>query len=340
MLTDFGGLPALELERARARGVALQPLVAEIVTGGVRQHQLLVDHRADARGQAVEHEARREVLADRELDRLVVDRLDHALDVFRAPAELGQDESGREVEPDHPLQGEGHVLGTHRIAGVEGQAGPDLERDRAAVVADAVALGDAAHQLGRILGLIGHDPIVQLVDHLAAGELEHLGRIEADDVIDVLGDHQRVRRRFRPARRRQRRREQRRGRHATDADPGHDLPPADPLLLATRPPRATERVGRLVPLPLAARALRRSSPGTNLQAQKGTRSSARRRVDGTRPLQTRLPCRRRSGSCTQDHVAGPGHSRLSESVAMYLLLGDATSRPNPASSDGCERLSK
>jgi hypothetical protein len=84
--------------------MGLQPFVTEIVAGGVREHQLLVDHGADARGQAVEHEGRREVLADGELDRLVVGRLDHALDVVGRPAELSQDEGGREVELDHPLQ--------------------------------------------------------------------------------------------------------------------------------------------------------------------------------------------------------------------------------------------
>ena len=250
----LGRLPALELERAGARGMGLQPFVAEVVAFGIRQHQLLVDHRAHARGQAVEHEGRREVVADRELDRILALGLDHALDVVLGPAELGQDEGRREVELDHPLQRERHILGAHRVAGVELEAGADLEGDRAAVVADAVALGDARHQLCRVLGLVGHDPVIELVDHLAARELEHLGRVERDDVVDVLGDHQRVRgrRRAQGGRRPCHQRAcQQRSRCPTDACPDHDLPPADPFAgpdpgpVAAPAPRSS-RVGRLI----------------------------------------------------------------------------------------------
>ena len=39
---------------------------------------------------------------------------------------------------------------------------------------------------------MGEDTVIDVADDLAAGELEYLGGIEGDDVVDLLGDDQSV----------------------------------------------------------------------------------------------------------------------------------------------------
>ena len=80
--------------------------------------------------------------------------------------------------------------------------GPDLERDLLAVVRDAPALGDQALELAHVVDRIGHQPVVDLGLDLGRRELEHLGRVEADHVVDRVGQHQPVLGRLRPHRRR------------------------------------------------------------------------------------------------------------------------------------------
>ena len=123
-------------------------------------------------------------------DRHVVGRGHHLVDVVGGPAELGEDEGRRLVELDHAPQRELDVGCGQRVAGVEGLAGADVEDDGVAVVGDVPALGDPADQLHRARLVLG-DAVVDVGDHLAADQLEGLGRIERDDVVDVHRDDQR-----------------------------------------------------------------------------------------------------------------------------------------------------
>src|SRR5262249_47213272 len=181
----------------RAGGVRLHPGIAKIAVLLVGEHQLLVHHRSDARRQTVQHEGGGEILGDGEGGGRLVGRLDQVLHVVRRPAELRQDEGGRLVQDDHPLQRERHVLGGEGVAGLEFDAGTDLERDGFAVIAHAVAFGDVGDQRLGVFRFEGENPVIDVGDHLAAAELENFGGIEGDDVVDLLGDHQGVSWRFR-----------------------------------------------------------------------------------------------------------------------------------------------
>ena len=162
----------------------------------MRQHLLPVDHRADRRGQAVQEEGRRVGLVELDREGRVVDHLDLLLDVLGREAELVEDERRRLVELDHALQREHRVRGGERIAGVEGDAVPDLEGVGLAVVGDLPALGDVALQVRDVVGRVGHQPVVDVGGIFGGGELEHLGRIERDHVVDLVGHDQRVLRRL------------------------------------------------------------------------------------------------------------------------------------------------
>ena len=69
--------------------------------------------------------------------------------------------------------------------------GRQVEDDGVAVVGDVPALGDPAGERHQDR-LVGRDAVVDVGD-LAADQLEGLGRIERDDVVDVHRDHQRGR---------------------------------------------------------------------------------------------------------------------------------------------------
>ena len=83
----------------------------------------------------------------------VVRCLDQILHILRRPAELREDEGRSLVQDDDALDGERHILGGQRVAGMEFLPGPDLERDRLAVVAGGIAFGDAAERASRCLPL-------------------------------------------------------------------------------------------------------------------------------------------------------------------------------------------
>ena len=69
---------------------------------------------------------------------------------------------------------------------MELEPGSYLEGDGLAVVAHLVALGNASDQLGEILGLEHHQAVIDVGDDLTAGELEDLGRVQGNDVAEVL----------------------------------------------------------------------------------------------------------------------------------------------------------
>lgn len=67
-----------------------------------------------------------------------------------------------------------------------------------------MAPGRAGHHRRCVLRFEGEDMVIAIRDRLAAAELEHLGRVQGDDIVDLLGASPpaRVRRWRRPARRR------------------------------------------------------------------------------------------------------------------------------------------
>ena len=210
----FVGAPFARLVGARAGIAGLQPAIAEIIVelvlvgrrdgGDMLLDQLGVDDRADGRGQAVQHEARRVALVDGEDEGRRIDRLGLLRDVVAGQAELLDDEGRALVELDGALEGPGDVLGGDRVAGGELDAGLQLEGVGQAVVGHGPAFGDAGDHLGRVGRVEAHQHVVGVAGDLAGGQLEGFGRIERDDVVDRPGLDQRVGRASRrgPARRR------------------------------------------------------------------------------------------------------------------------------------------
>ena len=173
----------------------LQPVVAEVAVLLVLHHELLVDDGSDRRRQAVEHEGGRVGLVGLEGEGVVARLPDPVLDVLRRHAELVDDEGRRLVEDDGALQREDGVGGRQRVAGGEFQALPDLEGDRLAVVGNLPAVGDFAVHLRDVVQVVADQPLVGVAGDLGGRELEDLGRIERDDVVDRPRLDQRVLRR-------------------------------------------------------------------------------------------------------------------------------------------------
>jgi hypothetical protein len=111
-------------------------------------------------------------------------------------AELGQDEGRRLVELDHALERPGGVRRGQRVAAVERDAVADLEPVGLAVVGDLPAFGDVTAQIRHVVGRVGDQAVVHVRGILGAGELEHLGRIERDQVVDLKGHDEAVLRRL------------------------------------------------------------------------------------------------------------------------------------------------
>ena len=99
------------------------------------------------------------------------------------------------MQLDHALQRPGGVRRGQRVAAVEDDAVLDLERVGPAVVGDLPALGDVAAQVRDVVDRVGDEAVVHVRGILGAGELEHLGRIERDQVGDLERHDQGVLRR-------------------------------------------------------------------------------------------------------------------------------------------------
>ena len=194
-MTDSFGFHWLQRVGAGACRMGLQPLVAEIVAGRVLHGELHVDDAADVRRQRIVEERRRVGPIGDDLDRLVIDLSDRLFDVVLGQAELGDDEGGRLVEGDDTPERPDHRVGRHRIAGSELAARVELEGEGLAVLGNVPALGEARPQLQRLRVELD-ELVVEIVDHVATRELEALGRIEHLQIVDRVGDHQRVGRRF------------------------------------------------------------------------------------------------------------------------------------------------
>ena len=84
------------------------------------------------------------------------------LDVVLVPAELGEQEGRGLVEHHDALQREGHVVGRHRRAALELLVRPQLEREGLGIGRDRPAFGDAADQLGHVLGFVAHEAVIDV----------------------------------------------------------------------------------------------------------------------------------------------------------------------------------
>ena len=192
---DLVGAPFAQLQRAGAGVIGLQPAVAEIAVLLLGHDQLLVDDGGHIRGQAVEHEGRRERLVGLDRQRQRAGLLDPILHVVLVETELGQDEGRRLVEQDGALQRKNDVLGGQRIAGRELQSGLELETEGLAVGRDRPGLGEIAIKPGRVADVEPDEAIVGVAHDLAGGDLERFGRVHRDDVVEGQRDHERVLRR-------------------------------------------------------------------------------------------------------------------------------------------------
>ena len=193
---DLVGAPVADRERTRARVVDLQPFIAEIAVGLVLHHHLLVHDRGDGRRQAVEHQRRRIGLVHLEVEAVIARRDDHLIDILGVQAELGQDEGGRLVELDRAHQRKHRVLGGDRVARGEGPPFLDLERDGLAILRDGPAFRDLAEDVGHVLRVVANQRLVGVPGDLGCGELEYLGGIERNDIVDRPGLDERIGRGF------------------------------------------------------------------------------------------------------------------------------------------------
>ena len=157
--------------------------------------QFLIEHGSNTGGHGVEYQPRREVFGNGNLHMTVIGRLDQIVNVFRSPAELGNNKSRGLVQFDNTLQGPGDIFGAHRIAGVKPKPRANLEGDSFAILADIRALGYATNQGLQILWFEHHDSIVNIGDDLTSGELEHFSRIHGDYIGKVLGHNKGITRR-------------------------------------------------------------------------------------------------------------------------------------------------
>ena len=189
---DLVGAPLADLERTRARVVRLEPGQAHVAVDFVGQQQLAVHDGRDVGRQAVQHEGRRVGLVGFQRQRQRTGLPDPVLDVVLAESELGQDEGRALVEQHGALQREHHVFGAQRIARGEFQVGLELETVGLAVARHGPRLGQVTLQLGGVGNVEADQPVVGVAHDLAGRNLERLGRVHGDDVVERKGQHQRV----------------------------------------------------------------------------------------------------------------------------------------------------
>ena len=199
---DLVGAPLAQLECAGTSIVGLQPVISEVVVELVfiarrdrrdmLLDQLAVDDRGDRRRQAVQHEAGRIGLVDREDKGGVVGGLGLFRDVLAGQAELLENEGRALVELDGALERPGDIGGRQRVAGSEFQAGLQLERVGQAVVGHGPALGKIALDLGRVIEIEPHQKVVGVAGHLRRRQFESLTRVHGYDVVDGESLDQRV----------------------------------------------------------------------------------------------------------------------------------------------------
>ena len=193
----FAGLPADHLVGTRAGGVGAQPGIAHITVGLVGHRGLHVDYAADGGGQAVQHEGQRIGLVQCQYQRLVVGRDNRLFDVVRGKAELRQDEGRRLVQQHRAAQRELGVLRGHRVARGKDMPLGHGKGDGLAVLGDLPAFGQLRLIPGVEVERVEIDEFfIDVAADVGAGEFKAFGRIEGLDVIDPVGNHQHVRRRF------------------------------------------------------------------------------------------------------------------------------------------------
>ncbi len=186
--------PGGELVGPGARRMRRQPMIAEVAVLLVGERRRLFDDAADAGGEAIEEEARRRGLRQFDHQRMRVRRPDHLRHIILGEAELGEDETGREVERHGALQGEFGVGSGQRIARGEDRVLGQVEGEGAAVGRYVPTGRDITLHMAQI-GEIGRDELaVDIRIHLGVGEFIGLGGIEGDDVVDLLGDDENARR--------------------------------------------------------------------------------------------------------------------------------------------------
>ena len=175
--------------------MGLQPGVAKVAVGLVGHRHLLLHHRGCHGGHQVQHQGRREVLGDLELQRMGIERLDEVVHVVLVPAELGEQEGRRLVHDDDALERERHVIGGDRRPALELLVGAQLEGIGLGVGRDRPAFGDAADQLGHVLRLVAHETVIDAGEEDLRRNLVRLTGIAGDDVVDLGREHHDVLRR-------------------------------------------------------------------------------------------------------------------------------------------------
>ena len=93
------------------------------------------------------------------------------------------------------LQREHDVFSRQRVPRCELEPGLQLEGVGLAVRAHVPGLGNVAVELRRVVHVEPDEPVVDIAHDLARRNLERLGRVHGDDVVEREGDHQRVPRR-------------------------------------------------------------------------------------------------------------------------------------------------
>ena len=178
-----------------ARRVHLQPVVAEVVIFRVRRHLFFIHDRGDGGGENIQRHRRADVGGPVQRQGMVINLFQLAGDVVRLPAEHVENKRWRFIQRHRTGVRENHIFRAQRITG--GEFGIRLQfngqgfRRRIGLP----AFGEDRYDFFRVVAVGLHQTLIEAGDRLNAGEFVSFRRVEADDIVETLGDHQRVGRR-------------------------------------------------------------------------------------------------------------------------------------------------
>ena len=177
-------------ERAAARRVHFQPAVTEIVVFNVRRHQLLIHDGGDRRGEDIQRHRRADVSGPVQLQRMVIDLFQLAGDVVRLPAEDVEDKRGGLIQRHRAGVGENNIFRAQRIARGESGIGLQLDGQRFRRRVSLPAFGQNRGDFFRVIAIGLNQALIEARYRLNAGKLIGFCRVEADDVVETLGNDQ------------------------------------------------------------------------------------------------------------------------------------------------------
>ena len=179
-------------ERAAARRVHFQPRVTEVVILDVRGDLFFIDDGGNRRGEDIQRHRRADVRRPVKLEGMIVHLFQLAGDVARVPAQHVQNKGRGFVQRHGAGVRENHVFRAQRVAGGESGIGLKFDRQRFCCRVRFPAFCQNRGDFFRVIAVRLYQTLIQTRHGLDAGKLVGFGRVEAHDVIQPLGNNQRV----------------------------------------------------------------------------------------------------------------------------------------------------